>query len=127
MNPRIGGTFRLFVDNDEVDVARTLYSHMTQQAVAPGNLREGRKWIVEDSDLFSSIRYYRDARLSIKDWFRSMKGIEEGAIFALDDPMPVFTRIVNDVRKLLGKRRARAERRARSSVESSNTAEKRPI
>jgi D-aspartate ligase len=115
VNPRIGATFRLFVDDQEVDLARALYAHMTGQPVFPGTLQEGRRWIVEDSDLQSSIRYYRDARLSVIDWIRSMKGIEEGAIFAIDDLSPAFTRMVNDVRKLLASRKARAKRRARSS------------
>jgi D-aspartate ligase len=101
VNPRIGGSFRLFVDDEGLDVARALYAHMTGQSITPGAPRQGRKWIIEDSDLLSSIRYYRDARLSLGGWIRSLKGIEESAIFALDDPRPVLTRAVNDVRKLL--------------------------
>jgi predicted ATP-grasp superfamily ATP-dependent carboligase len=109
VNPRIGCTFRLFVDDRGLDVARALYLHMTGQPIVLGTLREGRKWIVEDSDLFSSFRYHQDARLSFKDWIRSMRGIEERAILAFDDPIPAFTRAANDVRKLLTRPGRRSE------------------
>lgn len=115
VNPRIGGTFRLFVDDEEVDVARTLYLHMTGQPVSHGHPREGRKWIVEDSDFLSSIRYYRDARLSFRGWIRSLKGIEEGAIFAFDDPLPVFFRAMNDITKIRAARKARMQSCARKA------------
>jgi hypothetical protein len=35
-----------------MDVARALYLDMTGQPVAPAQTVEGRKWIVEDFDLF---------------------------------------------------------------------------
>ena len=101
VNPRIGCTFRLFVDDNGVDVARALYSHMTGQPLCTGASREGRKWIVEDSDVRSSIQYYRHGRITMRQWIESIRGIEEGAVFALDDPMPILARLANDVRKLL--------------------------
>ena len=124
VNPRIGCTFRLFVDDQELDVARALYLHMTGQPISSGRLRQGRKWIVEDSDLSSSFRYHRDARLSIKDWVRSLRGVEERAIFALDDLLPVFARAVNDFRKVLARREALITHHTRSPAIRSDTAEK---
>ena len=46
VNPRIGATFRLFVDRAGNDVARALYLNMTAQTVIPGERLRGRKWIV---------------------------------------------------------------------------------
>ena len=46
-----------------MDVARALYLDVTGQLVAPAQAAEGRKWIVEDFDLFSAIRSRRDGAL----------------------------------------------------------------
>jgi len=88
VNPRIGCTFRLFTATSGMDVARALYLDMTGQPVVPGQIAEGRKWVVEDFDLFSAIRSRRDGALKWKDWVRSFRGVEEAACFALDDPLP---------------------------------------
>ena len=88
VNPRIGSTFRLFVDSVGMDVARAMYLDMTGQPVSAGNIKEGRKWVVENFDPVSSLTYYRDRRLSIADWVRSLRGLEEGSWLALDDPVP---------------------------------------
>jgi D-aspartate ligase len=101
VNPRIGAEFRLFVDDLGYDVARALYLDMTGQPVHAGRLREGRKWIVEDLDLASSLRYYSDGRMSFKDWISSLRGIEECALFTLDDPLPAGARAIQDFRAWL--------------------------
>jgi predicted ATP-grasp superfamily ATP-dependent carboligase len=89
VNPRLGATFRLFVDpNNDMDVARALYLDLTGQVVPQAALRDGRKWIVEPWDLRSSLRYARDGSLTFRQWARSLRGIEEAAWFALDDPRP---------------------------------------
>ena len=88
VNPRVGCTFRLFTATNGMDVARALYLHLTGQPVAPAQAAEGRKWIVEDFDLFSAIRGWRDHTLTLKDWVRSLRGIQESACFGLDDPLP---------------------------------------
>ncbi len=92
VNPRIGETFRLFVDSNGMDVLRALYLDLTGQPVKRGSAREGRKWIVEQRDLLSSLRYIRLRRLTLTAWARSLRGIEEGAWFARDDLVP-FTAI----------------------------------
>ena len=88
VNPRIGCTFRLFTTTNGMDVARALYLDLTGQPVAPGQIADGRKWIVEDFDLLSAIRSRRDGALKLKDWVNSFRGVEETACFALDDPLP---------------------------------------
>jgi predicted ATP-grasp superfamily ATP-dependent carboligase len=89
-NPRLGATFRLFVGEDGMDVVRAHYLHFTGQPVPVSSICEGRKWIVEDADLISCIRYYRDRALTLADWVKGYHGIQEGAWFAKDDLRPFF-------------------------------------
>ncbi|TMF40713.1 MAG: hypothetical protein E6I32_21175 [Chloroflexi bacterium] len=91
VNPRIGMTFRLLVDSAGMDVARALYLDLTGQPVSAGEPREGRKWVVENFDLVSSPRYCRDAKLGIRGWMRSYRGVEEASWFARDDLKPFFS------------------------------------
>src|SRR5215212_10373087 len=51
VNPRIGSSFRLFLDSNGVDVARALYLDMTGQPIPESRARVGRRWLVEDQDL----------------------------------------------------------------------------
>jgi D-aspartate ligase len=90
INPRIGCTFRLFVGDNGLDVARAQYLDLTGQYVPPSQIIEGRKWFVEDSDLVSSIRYYYDKNLSFKQWVKSFRGVQEAGWFARDDLLPFF-------------------------------------
>lgn len=104
VNPRIGAQFRLFVDSNGLDVVRAIYLYLTGQPVRPGTAREGRKWIVEQSDLMTSVRYGRLGKLTLMEWARSLRGIEEGAWFAWDDLAPFvamsYTSFPKAVRKL---------------------------
>ncbi len=94
-NPRIGATFRLFVGENGMDVARALYLDLTNQEVIPSPAKEGRKWIVEDLDLVSSYRYFREGKLRVSEWIRSFRGIEEAAFISTDDPFPVSAMLVS--------------------------------
>jgi D-aspartate ligase len=90
VNPRIGCTFRLFAGTNAMDVARVLYLDMTGQQVPPSNPCIGRKWLVEDFDLLSSLRLWREGALTCKEWAKSLRGVQERACFALDDPVPLL-------------------------------------
>jgi hypothetical protein len=79
-----------------MDVARVLYLHLTGCPIPPYRPVEGRKWITEDFDLFSSARSMWDGDLSLKEWAASFKGIQESACFALDDPLPFFATALAD-------------------------------
>ena len=63
--------------------------------VGPGGrevpVEPGRKWVVENFDLVSSPRYCRDAKLGIRGWMRSYRGVEEASWFARDDLKPFFS------------------------------------
>ncbi|MGP8245982.1 MAG: carboxylate--amine ligase [Bryobacteraceae bacterium] len=90
VNPRMGATFRLFVDDNGNDVIRAMYLDMTGQDIRSAAPCHGRKLLIEDSDLVSSARYFLDGRLSLREWFRSHRGVDERGIFAADDPVPAF-------------------------------------
>jgi D-aspartate ligase len=100
-NPRIGQTFRLFVSREGMDVARYLYLDLTGQRLPPGTPVEGRKWVVEDWDLESSLDYRREGALSLAEWVGSFEGVEEGAWFAWDDAAPARTMAVSLLRRAL--------------------------
>jgi D-aspartate ligase len=88
VNPRIGGSFRLFVASNGMDVARALYLDLTGQPVPAAAARDGRKWLVEPNDLRASLLYWREGALTPGQWLGSLRGVEEAAWFARDDPAP---------------------------------------
>ena len=89
INPRVGQAFRIFVSEDNLDVVRALYLDMTNQPIPTDSpRREGRRWVIEDYDLTSMIDYFQEGSLGFGEWIRSFKNLEEGAWFALKDPLP---------------------------------------
>ena len=102
VNPRIGATFRLFVDpRNGMDILRACYLDMTGQPVPPATTCEGRKWVVEDNDLIAMRHYRSDGKLTFAEWLRSFRGVQEGAWFAWDDPLPFLTRGASFLRTFL--------------------------
>jgi predicted ATP-grasp superfamily ATP-dependent carboligase len=100
VNPRAGATFRLFVDSSGLDVVRALYLDLAGQSVPRGVARVGRKWIVEQSDLMTSLRYRRLGKLTLTKWAGSLRGIEEGAWFAGDDLVPLAAMCCSSLAKV---------------------------
>jgi D-aspartate ligase len=100
VNPRIGAMFRCFVAQNGMDVARALYQDMTGQPVNPASTQEGRKWIVEDVDWISALRYWRDGNLTLREWIRSLRRIDEAAFFSRDDLHPLAAVLLWDAARL---------------------------
>ncbi len=115
VNPRIGCTFRLFTATNGIDVARALYLDMTGQPVPAAQAADGRKWVVEDFDLFSAFRSWRDGMLTPGDWLSSFRGVEEAACFSLDDPLPFLAMGLADCCELYRWYRCRKATRQPSS------------
>jgi D-aspartate ligase len=82
VNPRIGLTFRLFVGDNGLDVMRAAYLDLTGQPVPSSQIVNGRKYLVEDSYLFSQFPY--------KNRTNFFRGLQETAYFASDDLDPFF-------------------------------------
>lgn len=99
INPRVGAMFRLFVGGNGIDVVRALYQDMTGQSIQPSSAPEGRKWIVEDVDIISSVRYWRDGQFTPRQWLNSLRGVQEMTFFAVDDPMPFAGAWLFDARR----------------------------
>jgi D-aspartate ligase len=100
VNPRIGATFRLFVDINGMDVARAYYRDMTGQPVTRSAVCEGRKWIVEDMDTSAAVHYWQEGSLTTVPWIRSLRGIEEAGYLCRDDPAPALLRAMSTAGKL---------------------------
>ena len=101
INPRVGATFRLFLANNGMDVVRAMYLDLTGQPVPAAAPREGRKWIVEQNDLISFHHYRRDGKITLAQWIRSFRGVEEGAWFASDDVIPFAFMLVELSRRIV--------------------------
>ncbi len=93
VNPRVGATFRLFAGRYGLDVIRAMYLDITGQKVPHDSQMEGRKWIVEDSDLRSAYEGYKNGDFNLRSYLGSFRGVREGAWMALDDPSPSIMRI----------------------------------
>ena len=101
-NPRIGTTFRLFLDENGTDVVRALYRDLTGQPVPRGRAKEGRKWMAENFDFISSVSSLRDGTLGVMGWLRSFRGLEETSWFAAEDFRPFMAMAARSFQWLLG-------------------------
>ena len=87
-NPRVGAQFRLFEDENGLDVARALYHDLAGEQVRRSRQLDGRVFIVETHDLRASANYIWRGEFSTYAWLRSFKGRREFAWFSSDDPLP---------------------------------------
>ena len=90
VNPRVGCTFRLFVDAAGMDVVRACYLDLTGQPVHAEAAEEGRKWLVENHDLMALPRYLQDGKITVGQWFGSLRGVQETAWFYWRDLSPFW-------------------------------------
>ena len=117
INPRLGGAFRMFVDEHGTDVARAMYLDLTGQPVPTIAARDGRRWIKEDADLIAATYYRRLDGLTLAGWVRSLRGVREGATWALDDPIPFAVAMYGLGRETIGGKSRRLARRMRMVTE----------
>jgi predicted ATP-grasp superfamily ATP-dependent carboligase len=88
VNPRVGQAFRMFLSEDGTDVVRAMYLDLTGQPVGELVAREGRRWAIEDFELYSLIDYWREGSWPLGKWLASYRGVEELAWWSLRDPWP---------------------------------------
>jgi len=111
INPRVGQAFRIFVAENDMDVIRSLYLDLTgqeQPAIVP---IDGRRWLIEDYDIISSLDYSREHSLSLLDWIRSLKHVRESAWFSWKDPLPFLIKFFIFIRRGLGTLTKKAKKR----------------
>jgi predicted ATP-grasp superfamily ATP-dependent carboligase len=94
INPRVGQAFRLFVAENDMDVVKALYLDITGQKQPVVIPREGRRWMIEDFDLISSLHYYQEGTLNLLQWARALKGVEEAAWFNWKDSSPFLKMVL---------------------------------
>ena len=92
VNARVSGVFRLFEGTNQMDVVRVCYLDLTGQEVPVTTLRPRRKWILED-DFVVAAGSVRNGQLTMAEWMRSLRGIEEWHWLAADDPLPFLARV----------------------------------
>lgn len=104
VNPRIGCTFRLFLDAHEMDVVRACYLDLTGQAVRAEPACEGRKWLVESLDLMTLPDQLRQRKLTFGQWLRSLRGVRETAWFDWSDLSPFWAMCLSVLRSCWSER-----------------------
>jgi len=109
VNPRIGGSFRLFLGENGMDVVRALHLDLTGQPVPASTPRHGRRWLVEPYDAVASLQLVRAGDLGPVEWARSFGAVEEAAWLAWKDPLPflvMWARLLLSLRARWSARRA---------------------
>jgi len=111
VNPRIGCTFRLFVDPNGMDVVRACYLDLTGQVVRAEPACDGRKWLVENLDLLTLPDHLKQRKLTFGQWLHSLRGVRETAWFDWSDLSPFWAMCLSVLRSWWSERFKR--RRAR--------------
>ena len=91
-NPRVGANFRMFENQEGVDVVRALHLDLTGRTVSNSPAVRNRKFIVEPQDLFAAPGYMLHDGLTIGSWWHSLNAkSRELAWFRRQDPLPGVT------------------------------------
>jgi predicted ATP-grasp superfamily ATP-dependent carboligase len=98
VNVRLGASFRLCVSERGTDVAQMLYRDLTGQGVARERAQAGRRWYYEE-DVFQAAAYVRMGEWTIGGWLRSLRGIDECAMWARDDVRPFAYWLLSRLRR----------------------------
>ena len=116
INPRLGGAFRMFVDDSGMDVVRAMYLDLTGSPVPALRVTDGRRWIHEAADMVASRQYARREGLTFAGWLRSLRGVREGASWAKDDPLPFAVTMGVLARETLAAKTRRLRRHTRTAL-----------
>jgi hypothetical protein len=84
---------------------------MTGQAIPETRLQSGRKWMLED-DVRPAIVGITNRQLTIREWARSVRGVQELHWTARDDPLPGLMWVGDRMRLLAAHVRKRTAGRA---------------
>jgi D-aspartate ligase len=93
VNPRVWGWHSLAIASG-INLPFMLYLDMINQPVPEVLPKTNLKWIRITTDFVTVIKEILSGRLSISNYFRSIKGEKEFAVFSINDPLPFFTEIL---------------------------------
>jgi D-aspartate ligase len=101
------------------------YRDLTGQAPVEQQYRLGVRWVNEVRDLQSSWRHFGAGTLTLGQWTRSFRGVDDFALFAADDPKPFIAALVtlcaSTLRPGVRPSRTRARLDGRSSPNAPST------
>lgn len=80
----------------------------------------GVKWIDLRHDFQSALYYYRRDELTLRDWYRSLRGRKAYAVFSLRDPLPFFADLAGAILVAVSPRK-RALRKQPSFMKSTTS------
>jgi D-aspartate ligase len=87
-NPRVGANFRMFENENGVDVIRALHLDLTGRAPGRSPMVEGRTFIVEPHDVVAAVLKSLRGELSREGWLRTLGSKREFAWWSSADPLP---------------------------------------
>jgi predicted ATP-grasp superfamily ATP-dependent carboligase len=88
-----------------VPVLYTMYCDASGLPLPPDREQryKGTKWISFHRDLQASWEYYRDGKLTIAGWLKSLYGVRSFAVLSLRDPTPFISLILGGLKGLFKK------------------------
>jgi predicted ATP-grasp superfamily ATP-dependent carboligase len=89
-NPRVGAQFRMFEDDDGIDVVRAMHLDLSGRALSPAGRVEGERFLVENLGV-AARRYYREDRHPLE--IPGAPTRVRLAWFSRDDPRPFIIMI----------------------------------
>ena len=99
VNPRVGSTFRLFVDSAGDDVVRVCYADLVD---GNSEIRTApvvdRRWSAELHDFRAGVGLVRAKKLRVFQLVRSTITVNERAWWATDDPKPFMSALLAETR-----------------------------
>lgn len=87
VNPRVWGWYSL-CERAGANFGYLLWLLCQGQPIPDVHVRPGVRWFRLTTDVLTSLREICGRRMSIREYFHSMRGPKESAIFASDDPWP---------------------------------------
>jgi D-aspartate ligase len=87
VNARISSVFRLFAGANDLDVVRLCYLDISGQPIGSTAAQHGRKWLFE-GDIQAVLPSRGVDRVSVREWIKSVRGVQELHWFARDDVRP---------------------------------------
>ncbi|MGN6798170.1 MAG: carboxylate--amine ligase [Gaiellaceae bacterium] len=99
VNPRVGSTFRLFVDSAGDDVVRVCYANLIEgnSAIRTAPVVD-RRWSAELHDLRAGVGLVRAKKLGVSKLVRTTVSVDERAWWARDDPKPFMSAVLAETR-----------------------------